>query len=78
MVVQWLTLGASNAGHMGSIPGVGSSTCILVNPGKKERERDAKTSSLLTGKPLIESLMHLFVYSQREMQFFARTFELHP
>ena len=55
---------------------------FYMHPGesrkKRERERDAKTSSLLTGKPLIESLMHLFVYSQREMQFFARTFELHP
>ena len=38
MVVQWLRRRASTAGGAGSIPGWGSSTCLVVQPKKPNKQ----------------------------------------
>ena len=40
-VVQWLRHHASTAGGAGSIPGRGSSTCLVVQPKKKRKEKNS-------------------------------------
>ena len=41
VAVQWLRQHASTAGGAGSIPGRGSSTCLVVQPKKKRKEKNS-------------------------------------
>ena len=39
LVVQWLRLQAPNAGHMGSIPGLGTKILHAAGPGQKKENK---------------------------------------
>ena len=39
LVVQWLRLQASNAGHMGSVPGLGTKILHAAGPGQKKENK---------------------------------------
>ena len=42
-MVQWLRLHASNAGHVGSIPGQGTKIPHAMKPGKKKKIQETNT-----------------------------------